>query len=326
MRRTTVAILLAAAVAVPVQAQNPGCAGASTQTADLCEKTADLFSYMIPQLGTSLVGGSHTLGIGSTLGGFPHFAIALRGNAVRGDLPDVGTMNVSPFARSSDPIATNSQIIGLPGLDFAVGIWKGFPLGVSRIGGVDLIGNVTFVPDIEDDGFSITAQDGNTKFGLGARIGLLEQSLVVPGVSFSWMRRDVPRLDLAAEAGDDQLAVRGLNIQTTSWRLAAQKNLLLIQLGAGIGRDSYDGTALLEGEVNDPAILLPGNSTSFSARTDVAMTRTSYYGTLGFNLFIAKIVAEIGQVSGGELTTYNTFAEAADKSRMYGTLGVRISF
>jgi hypothetical protein len=34
----------------------------------------------------------------------------------------------------------------------------------------------------------------------------------------------------------------------------------------------------------------------------------------------------VGQVSGGEVTTFNTFTNEADKSRLYGTVGLRISF
>ena len=94
-------VLLAAPLAAPLAAQNPNCAAASTSTQDACEKATDLFSYMMPQLGTSLVGGSHTLGLGTTLGGLGHFAIAARVNAVMGAVPDLATLNVSPADRKS---------------------------------------------------------------------------------------------------------------------------------------------------------------------------------------------------------------------------------
>lgn len=329
MRRLVIASLAAAVLAVPAApagAQNANCTGASAQTADACEKATDLFGYMMPQLGTSLVGGSHTLGMGTTLGGFPHFAIAIRGNAVAGDLPEIDGLTISATGRQSSAIATKSQYVGLPGVDFALGIFKGIPLGVTRVGGIDLIGNVIYVPEIEDAdaGVSLAPTDGSTKIGLGARVGLLEQSLVVPGVSFSYMQRDVPTMDLGATSGDDQIALRNFSVKTTSWRLAAQKNLMLFQLGFGVGQDTYDSEADLEVTVND--LIIPGGSASFSTTPAQKLTRTSYYGSLGFNLFLAKVIAEVGQVSGGDVTTYNTFGEAADKSRLYGSLGIRISF
>lgn len=325
MRRLAVASLaLATLAAAPLRAQNPNCAGASAQTADACEKATDLFGYMMPQLGTSLVGGSHTLGLGATLGGFGRFAIALRGNAVMGDLPDVDGISISPTGRQSSNIATNAQVLGLPGVDFAAGLFRGIPLGVNRIGSIDLIGNLTYVPEIEDDGLSLSPTDGSLKVGLGGRVGLLEQSLVVPAVSFSYMVRDVPTLDLAATAGDDEIALRSFSVKTQSWRLAAQKNFTVFQFAFGVGQDTYDSEAGLDVTVNDGVI--PGGSASFTTDLSQSLTRTTYYGSLGFNLFLAKVVAEVGQVQGGTVTTYNTFDEAADKSRLYGSLGIRISF
>jgi hypothetical protein len=337
MRRflSVASVLTLAAAVTPLaslgaQDRQPSCPTGSPQqiaTADACEKATDLFAYMMPQLGTALVGGSHTLGIGSTLGGFPNFAFALRANFVRGDLPDVSSMSVSATGAVNSDIETTSQFIALPGVDFAVGIWKGFPMGVSRIGGIDLLGSLTYVPEIEDEdgGVSIKPTDGSTKIGLGARIGILEQSLVVPGVSFSYLVRDVPTLDLTASSGNDEFALEDFSVKTTSWRLSAQKNLMLIQLGAGVGQDTYKSSADITVTVNDPIIPVTG-SASTSSSQDQSITRTTMYGSLGFNLFLAKVVAEIGRVSGGDVPTYNTFSEEADKARMYGSLGIRISF
>ena len=56
------------------------------------------------------------------------------------------------------------------------------------------------------------------------------------------------------------------------------------------------------------------------------MKRTTIYGSLGMNLLVAKLVAEVGQVSGGDAPTYNNFTDAANKSRLYGSVGLRISF
>jgi hypothetical protein len=314
MRRLALAAAVLAASAAPVRAQ--ACAGGVTQ--DACQKAVDLWGYMMPQLGTSLVGGSHTLGMGTTLGGFGHFAIALRANAVRGDLPDLSTISVSAAGRQNSNLDTQEQFVGLPGVDFAIGVFKGFPLGVTRVGGVDFIGSVTYIPEIEGDGTSIAPTDGSTKFGFGARVGLLEQSLIVPGVSFSYLVRDLPTVDLTADASNATFAINDFSLKSKSWRIAAQKNLLLFQLGAGFGQDTYESGASITGTYN--------GVTPFSASAAQELTRTTMYGSLGFNLFLAKLVAEVGQVSGGDVTTFNTFTNEADKSRLYGTVGLRISF
>lgn len=316
MRRILAASAILAAVALPAAAQNPNCASATTTTADACEKATDLFNYMMPQLGTSLVGGSHTLGVGTTLGGFPHFAIALRGNAIMGDLPDLQSINVSIAGRQSSNIDTKSQLLGLPGVDFALGLYKGFPLGVTRVGGVDLIGSVTYIPDVDSDEVTIATDGGSTKIGIGARVGLLEQSLIVPGVSFSYLVRDLPTLTMAASAGNADFTISDFSVKTKSWRLAAQKNLMIFQLGLGVGQDTYESEA---------AVAISGVG---AMNTAVAqeMTRTTMYGSVGFNLLVAKIVGEVGQVSGGDISTFNNFSEAADKSRLYGSVGIRFSF
>lgn len=325
--RTTFALAafaapLAAPLTAPLAAQapNPNCAGVSTATQDACEKATDLFNYMMPQLGTSLVGGSHTLGIGTTLGGLGHFAIALRGNAVRGDVPDLGSINVSPFGRASTNIGTKQKFLGLPAVDFALGIYKGFPLGVTRIGGIDLIGSATYLPEVATDQVTITPEDGALKIGLGARVGLLEQSLVVPGISFSYLVRDLPVVSLAASAGNADFTINQFSVKTTSWRLAAQKNLLLFQLGAGYGQDTYTSAADVNIQITSPA------AANLSTGVSQEMTRSTMYGSLGFNLLVAKVVAEVGRVSGGDVSVFNRFAEAADKSRLYGSIGLRISF
>ncbi len=311
-----------AAFAAPLAAQTPNanCSGRSTATQDACEKATDLFSFIMPQLGTSLAGGSHTLGLGSTLGGLGHFAIAARINAIRGDVPALGSLNVGAQGRSSSNIETNSQFLGLPAVDFALGIFKGLPLGITRIGGVDLIGSASYMPEVATDDVTLTPADGGLKIGLGARVGLLEQSLLVPGVSFSYLVRDLPVTSLAASAGNADFAISDFSLKTTSWRLAAQKNLLLFQFAAGYGQDTYTSEAEIDIDITSPVPV------SFATSVGQEMKRTTMYGSFGLNLLIAKIVAEVGQVSGGEVATYNAFAEAANKSRLYGSVGVRVSF
>jgi hypothetical protein len=312
MRRFLVASFALAALALPAQAQN---CPADGLTQDACVKARDLFLYMAPQLGTAISGGSHTLGVGTTLGGFPHFAIALRANAVMGDLPTIADVGVGNATVST--IESEESPVPMVTADFALGLFKGISLGVTRVGGIDLIGGVTYVPEIEDEGTSLIPQS-STSIGLGARIGLLEQSAIIPGVSFSVMKRNLPVLDFGfATDGGDQFNINDFTVNTTSWRLSAQKNLLLFQLGAGIGSDTYDFSTTATGDVD-------GNAFGFEA--DESMTRTTMYGTLGLNLFLFKVVAEAGQVSGGTLTTFNDFTEPADKKRLYGTVGVRISF
>jgi hypothetical protein len=116
--------------------------------------------------------------------------------------------------------------------------------------------------------------------------------------------------------------VRDASVKTNAWRLTASKSLILFSLAAGIGRDSYDQSATIQGTVTNPVAVQ-----SQPVLVKQSMTRTNYFVDGSLNFIIAKIVAEVGQVTGGSVSTYNTFSGgAADKSRLYGSLGVRIGF
>ncbi len=321
MRRILVASFAAAAIsfAAPASAAAQQCgAGSDPLAEDACATGRDFLLYMAPQLGTSLVGGSHTLGIGTNLGGFPHFAIALRANAVRGSRPVID--NLAPGAALQKDFTTEEQFLGLPTVDLAIGLTKGFNIGITRIGGIDLIGGATYVPEVTEDDFSVAAPDGSLSLAYGARVGLLQQSALIPGVSFSWMKRDMPTLDLATTTdGGDQLSITNLAINSTSWRLAAQKNFLLFQFGAGFGKDNYDFNA-------DVAASVDGGAQNGNFNASQEMSRTTMYGSLGINLFLVKIVGEVGQVSGGNAPTFHNYDTPADEKRLYATAGIRISF
>lgn len=316
MRRSLVAtgaVVLLALSAPAARAQT--CSDPNT-IGDACNVASDFFRYMAPQLGTAIAGGSHTLGIGTNLGGFPHFAVALRGNAVLGSAPRVNDVFAGQAqSRSFEVVNTPVPMVTV---DFALGLTKGVSVGVTRIGGIDLIGGVTYLPEVSGDEFSLVPES-NIAVGLGARIGLLEQSALIPGVAFSYMKRDLPTVDLGASADDgSSFGINDVAVKTTSWRLSAQKNLLLLQLGAGIGGDAYD--------YSTSATVTVAGGGSGTMRDAQSVNRTTMYGTVGLNLWLVKIIGEVGRVSGGDINTFHEYDTPADAARTYGTLGVRINF
>jgi hypothetical protein len=58
------------------------------------------------------------------------------------------------------------------------------------------------------------------------------------------------------------------------------------------------------------------------------MTRSNMFADLSFNFPLFKIIAEIGQVSGGAApSTINTFpSKGIVDSRLYGSAGIRLSW
>ena len=116
---------------------------------DACQQASTSFSYMAPQLGTALAGGNATLGQGGALGGLGHFV----GRRSRQCLLDGLGSQISQ--RSDAPRAHVSatsrprirSISACRSLDAAIGLFKGFPLGLTNVGGVDAIVNADIHPD-----------------------------------------------------------------------------------------------------------------------------------------------------------------------------------
>jgi hypothetical protein len=295
------------------------------QTQDACQMALDVFDLMAPQLGLALTGGNATLGQGGNLGGPGHFSIGLRGNVFNGDLPQVNDFPTSsPTGRvqrtGTNALPAKRQIVGLPTADAALGIFRGVPLGLTNVGGVDLLLSATYVPNIGGVGDDIQVKpDRNWQFGYGARVGLLQESLVVPGVSFTYLKRDFPTTTITGSGSGVGIDVTDAKVKTTAFRVVASKSLLLVGLAAGVGQDRYTESALVSGTA--------GTFVSPQVTFDQKMTRTNYFLDVSLNLPVFKLIGEVGQVSGGTVDTYNEFSTGrADKSRTYGSVGFRLGF
>lgn len=331
--------ILAAAVMVTVaattaRAQVTGCPAASADQAqnavrDACIVGGDVFQLLGPQLGLAIAGGNATLGQGGTLGGFPHFVVSVRGNIFAGDIPDFGDASYTPRTDGSATprtLKTDGQIVGMPVIDAAIGVFKGIPLGLTNVGGVDLLVSAAYVPRIGGDGDDFQIDPENPlQLGFGARVGLLQESLLSPGVAVTFIRRDLPTTDIFGRSSALDLNIRETSIKTTSWRVVANKNLLMFGLAAGVGQDRYSLGADLSGVVHGAGLL--GSDVPFGTfGLRHKMTRTNMFADLSMNLPFIKFVGEIGRASGGDVTgVFNSFSGAeVDEARVYGSFGVRI--
>lgn len=341
MRKFASVVIASAALAAPLAAQQAapdtqcpagtvnsfGVPDQQRATQDACQKAIDLFEYMAPQLGTALAGGAPTLGQGGSLGGLGHFSIGVRVNGVMGKLPQIQDVPLAVQGAQRSTFPTESQIIPLPTADLAVGLFGGLPLGITSVGGLDLLVSASYLPEFEADNIKVEVDGSSVKFGFGARLGLLEESLLVPGVSFSYLRRDLPKIHMTARSGGDSLQVRDLDIQTTSWRVMASKSFFMFGVAAGGGKDRYESGTSISARVAPRTV--PPTSAVSAGPIDIEqkVTRTNLFLDLSMNLPFFKIVGEIGQVSGGTVETYNQFdGSKADDSRTYGSIGIRFGF
>ena len=302
-----------------------GVPDANRVTQDACQMAVDVFQYIAPQLGLSLVGGNATLGQGGALGGLGHFTVELRGNAIAGDLPQIQNFP-TPGTNGSQKhvLPTKKQFVGLPTVDAAIGVFKGIPLGLTNVGGVDVLVDASYVPTVSGSSIDVKPNQ-NLQLGFGVRVGILQESLLMPGVGLSYLRRDLPTTTITGSSSGTSVKIQDAKVNTNAWRLTVSKSLVLFSLAAGVGRDSYDQSALAQGTVQTSPI---GSQQSQQIKLSQTMTRTNYFLDASLNMLLAKIVGEIGQASGGSVgPLVNSFSGgAADKSRLYGSLGVRIGF
>lgn len=294
---------------------------------DACQKAIDLFQYMAPQLGVAITGGNATLGQGGTLGGLGHFSIGLRVNAVQGSLPQINDVTPSATGATSSRYETETQIIALPTADLAIGLFKGIPLALTNVGGVDLLVSAAYLPEFDGEGVTVRVPDGSLKLGFGARVGLLQESLIVPGVSVTYLRRDLPTTNIVATTGGDNLTINDLSVKTDAWRVVASKSLIFFGVAVGGGQDRYKSSTDISAHVAARTVPPSPEANMGPVALEQTLTRTNMFANLSVNLLLLKLTGEIGQVSGGEISTFNTFngKQAAD-SRIYGSIGARFGF
>ncbi len=308
--------------AAPLLAQSSSCAAGPTQ--DACQQALDVYQYMAAQLSTAIAGGNATLGQGGSVGGLGHFVIDLRANAVQASIPQLN--DLSPRITGSSParqFATKSSYLPMPVVDAAIGLFSGIPIpGLTNVGGVDLLVSASYIPKVSQD--NVTVDPSNPlKLGYGVRVSALSEGIVMPGLSATYLKRDLPTVALSGASNGDSLSVDNLGVNTTAWRIVASKNLILFGLAAGYGRDTYTSSASVSAAVQ----AVPGvyqRSSPFTASQSV--TRNNMFADLSMNMVLFKIVGEVGQVSGGTLAqpTYNTFqGKGTLDSRLYASVGIR---
>jgi hypothetical protein len=304
----------------------PGTTSTQQISQDACQKALDLFAYLAPQLGASIAGGNATLGQAGSLGGLGHFSAGFRINAIQGSLPQIQNITLSTTgAKNTPPIDTKTQLFPMPTAELAIGLFKGLPLAITNVGGIDLLVSASYLPEFNSSGVSVKVPNGSLKLGYGARVGILQESLLVPGVSVSYIRRDLPTVNMTANSGNDSLFVNNLSLKTTAWRLVASKSLLLFGLAAGVGQDKYESSTDVSAHVAARVLTPAANAGPVALSQN--LTRTNIFADLSMNLLLFKLTGEIGQVSGGTINTFNTFSgkKAAD-SRIYGSVGARFGF
>jgi hypothetical protein len=197
-------------------------------------------------------------GAGLRLGVVPRVSAGLRLNVAAIRLPDLLAEQIGGDAGS---IATR---YGAPApaaaADISIGLFNGFSAGpgIGGIGGISVLGSATYLPfSLFTDGF----EKADLAYGLGARLHILSESFVAPGISLSLMRKELPRLSFGDVCPDGIQPVGGPTIDDTEYggcagsgdvgefafdltdwsaRLVVSKHLLGLGATMGLGYDQYE--------------------------------------------------------------------------------------
>jgi len=316
-----VAGVVLAGTQIQAQQVDPGCARSFGAVADACQKTVDLFQLMAPQLATAVTAGNATLGESGTLGGLGHFTIEVRGNVVRGAVPFINTATLATVGAGQTNFKTSTVAIPAAFVDGGVGIFRGFGVGLTHVGGIDALGSAFYAPNYTGHGIAVRPGRG-IELGYGARLGIVEETALTPAISATWMERDLPTTRITGvDDNGDSLKVSNLSVKTSAWRAVIGKHFFIVGLAAGVGQDHEKSST----DITASGGILGITTASALASPRQSLTRTNYFGDLSFDPPLLHVIVEVGGVTARQIATYNTYSGVhAGDALLYGSVGVRL--
>lgn len=364
MKRLLTYVLALGALASPASAQqdllsacgtmeltfSPIFVGSSTQMENaeqqarfLCGQVVSALTTVQPTIGIGFTGGNPVLGtattIGRRLGVFPRISLTARANGALAEAPDLlDGFEARMSADGEIPAMGTSRVpVGALQGDVAIGLFNGVSLGpvLGGLGAVDLLGSVSFIPAIDQTGLS----EDIINWGAGARIGILRQGLLMPGISVSGMYRRMGEVAFGSvDAGDP--AEFGTDLSTLSLRAAISKGLLAFDLAAGGGYDIYTSQPRFDFE-----LICPASECTVETRVRPEEPITGELRTAAWNVFanaalsllVVNLVGEVGYQKATVVVTAADLAEAnlperepvigdLGGGRLFGSVGVRFTF
>jgi len=311
----------------------------NSQAQSRCAAVAQAVDAAQPQLGILLAGGNPTLGTASTggvrLGLIPRFSVTARVNVVGARLPDIREVQSSGGSVDVDEFAVPAPAVGA---NVSLGLTNGFSVApmIGGFGAIDLLGSVTVLPlSLAGDDFG----DNAYSWGAGARVGLMRESFITPGVSVSLMYRNLGEVSFGDVCEGSEVPVSGnrstcagggdfgeisFGLTNLSGRAAISKRLLGLGLTAGVGYDKFNTDANFA--FRSPVVAGAEQIFRFED-VEVDNDRWSAFLDGSFTLLFGSIVGEIGWMQGAD--PIGNFPSTSDFDPKEGTwfasAGVRLS-
>ncbi|NIP78910.1 MAG: hypothetical protein GWM90_06815 [Gemmatimonadetes bacterium] len=315
----------------------------------LCGQVVDALAVVQPTMGIAFSGGAHTLGtattIGRRLGAVPRISVTARLNGTFADAPDLldGFVARLDDAGVLNPMGTADVPIGSFQGDVVVGLFNGIQAGptLGGFGAIDLLGSLSYLPVVRKVGLG----EGIVNAGVGARVGILKQGLVLPGLSVSAMYRtmlgDASFGDLDDPDSDDPAEFTA-DLSTVSLRAGISKGFLLFDLAAGAGYDIYSSDVAFDWVLVCPAGQCRGDQdvrlgTANGVQGELTTAAWNVHGNVGVSLLLLDIVGEIGYQKATQVVDLGLFQDAGLPPRQptldgveggsfFGGIGARLTF
>jgi len=251
--------------------------------------------------GSEVPAASSTLG--RRLGGIPRMAPWIAVGGAKVVVPDFG-----------DASGRTDQGHFVPTIDagLALGIFDGFQL-LPTVGGalsLDVVGRASFLLFSGNDGF-----DGRVNvLSLGARVGILQESFTLPGVSVSVTRRFAGILQYG-DTGLGSPAQTQLDPAVTSVKATIGKDLFAFGVMAGVGWDDYSAETSL--------VASDGAGGFVSVDGSVDASRRTYFAGLSKQIAVVSwISAEVGWANGFDPVSVSGATSPDPGSTLYARLAL----
>jgi len=308
-----------ALVAGPVQAQNAPCdlvRLVSARVANLCDAAIDGTRAFHPVAGLLVSAGNPVLRTGSLGGGLGSFALAVKANATRVQLPDLTYDGTA----STVPAGTRLVFIA-PSVEGSAGLYA-----VPGRFAVEALASAQLLPTDQVEDFQVlpgAAHLGDIALGLGfgAR-GTFLPSPSLPALSLSIVRRSVPRVQYGNLADLSQQFQYAIDLRAVNVRLAANRRFSAFALAGGIGYDRYTGDAAID--VREPS--LPVNLIG-TINIGLETSRWLLFANPSYIAGPFQVTGELGYQLPKHQDTAITFERIDPSSgRLFGGLGLRLDF
>jgi hypothetical protein len=315
------------------------------QTRFVCGHVASAVTALQPTVGISFSGGNPVLGTATTLGTrfglLPRVSVTARATIALAEAPDFldYASRIESSGEQLPPIGSMMVPVGSFQGDVSVGVFNGVSLGlISGVGAVDLLGSISMVPRIEQIGMEkpILSVAG------GARVGMIKQGLLMPGLSVSGMYRRMGSSSFGSIDDDDPGEFR-TDLTTLSLRAIASKGLLLFDFAAGVGYDRYSGGVSFGARVlcesAECRAANAGAPVAVSARVSDAHLQTAawnVFGNASMSLLLVRFIAEVGYQKSLDLLSVEDlragtgvneafWEEELKAGKLFGSIGIRLA-